>query len=1554
MTTTTIASPDPNVVNVSLMDGMGQVTQSQLTSDPQGTDFVDTVYNGMGLVQSVSNPYRSASGKTGVVTSFQYDGLGRKIMQMQQDSSVLQWCYNGTPTPGKPSCPANASSALFASWTNTYDGLGNHRQQVSDGLGRLVAVLEPDASNTLAAETDYQYDAFNNLTSVKQVASKTGPQVVRTFFYDSLARLVRAYNPETGTICYGQWSSGSCINGYDANGNLVYKTDARGIVTNYTYDALNRLKQKVFSDGTRQQLFAYDGKDESGSPLPAPYNQNALGRLSHTSDSISVASHYGYDSMGRLTQKADCLPVRCDYSTVQTAGYDLAGNLTSFTYPDGRTMGQSFDSAGRVTNVNYSAWGGNNKNYSYLNIDSSAGYDPAGHVVAATMGNGTMMAAQYDNRQRTNWLAYGNPQQLLWGRQYAWTPNSNLQQMTDMLTGTQRQFGYDTLNRLTVAQDIVGSSSGADTSPYLQGNGGNTGGSAGGSTTPAASPQWTDPDESNILMSPDVISSVPGTNGWDFADITVAPGAVAPDGSSTAYGLTANQNATDGRLLATANNQYMYDNETMTASVWLRSPGGAKSIYLVLVESTGSAYDSPGGKLITVTPTWQQFSISGKYSSGRPIIQVEIGGGGTFTSGEIDVWGAKLEDTGQAGRTVTNFLPYSQRFTAGGWYTTQATVADNSAVAPDGTKTAATLTANSSADNGGGYLDMAVANPATFTSMKVTGSVWLRAPNGSQPVWLYLLNAGGDGFTAIASQQLTVGSQWTRVQVTGVNQTTLNTLWFQVAGSGSLLANQSIQVWGAQLELGSSAGPYVATGSSAASVGTGLTNLVTFSSQMTAPTWFGPKDANGAPLTKTNFNAVPAPDGTQTGLELTSNSSDGWIASWLNNPQMLEGATITGSVFLRVPSGSNRTLNLYVAFADAAGNRNYVVAQPVPLTTTWQRFSFSGTIPNALSAVLLQIGAGGSLTNGQSVDIWGPQIELSTSAGPYVPTSALPITSGQEPTNLFPASQQTNGPSWSSNPAGILVSNAATAPNNTQTAAVVNGASGVDTYLADDVPNPSLYDGETVTGSVYLRVPSGTLNLQIFLGSAESGGGFQAPSQQVTLTTSWQRFSITASLPNALTRLWLQIGGAQSYTGGQAIQVWGPQIVLGSSAGVYDATTTTTTSPVTGQPATLVANGLNDVYGYDSFGNMTRYNGWTPAYNANNQIAGWPYDAAGNLLTNGLAQMVWDAESRISAVTGASYLYDAQGNRVESSGSSVTDTVYFNGRPMARLVNGQWTDLIYGPTGLLAEVAGQENAEPQYRLLDHLGTQVGTTDSAQLLKNPLDYNPFGQIRSGSTADPYFFTGKERDTESGLDYFGARYYGSSMGRFMSPDWSEKQEPVPYSKLDDPQTLNLYTYGLNNPLSFVDDDGHFSRDTYVADYSGKHGGPHVDRYSGKQNVGRYRPDGTPIKHGGKTPDPVPNADRGKFDEAVKDLNKQVDANAQKMIDDQLKNHPLPGPPPLPDGLKPTPTPAPSPVPPVTPIPLPSPEPMPSPTPPLPIPEPMPMPMPMPMPEPILSLS
>jgi RHS repeat-associated protein len=81
--------------------------------------------------------------------------------------------------------------------------------------------------------------------------------------------------------------------------------------------------------------------------------------------------------------------------------------------------------------------------------------------------------------------------------------------------------------------------------------------------------------------------------------------------------------------------------------------------------------------------------------------------------------------------------------------------------------------------------------------------------------------------------------------------------------------------------------------------------------------------------------------------------------------------------------------------------------------------------------------------------------------------------------------------------------------------------------------------------------------------------------------------------------------------------------------------------------------------------------------------------------------------------------------------------------------------------------------------------------------------------------PRHSSGKERDTESGNDYFLARYYNSATGRFLSPDWSAKEDPVPYAKLDNPQTLNLYSYVQNNPLSHVDADGHCAEDFCIVE-------------------------------------------------------------------------------------------------------------------------------------------
>jgi RHS repeat-associated protein len=93
------------------------------------------------------------------------------------------------------------------------------------------------------------------------------------------------------------------------------------------------------------------------------------------------------------------------------------------------------------------------------------------------------------------------------------------------------------------------------------------------------------------------------------------------------------------------------------------------------------------------------------------------------------------------------------------------------------------------------------------------------------------------------------------------------------------------------------------------------------------------------------------------------------------------------------------------------------------------------------------------------------------------------------------------------------------------------------------------------------------------------------------------------------------------------------------------------------------------------------------------------------------------------------------------------------------------------------------------------------------LVDGMDYLPFGEQITGGTGSTHKFTGKERDSESGLDNFGARYDSSQYGRFMTPDWSAKPTSVPYAVFNNPQSLNLYAYVQNNPVTNRDPDGHW---------------------------------------------------------------------------------------------------------------------------------------------------
>lgn len=365
-------------------------------------------------------------------------------------------------------------------------------------------------------------------------------------------------------------------------------------------------------------------------------------------------------------------------------------------------------------------------------------------------------------------------------------------------------------------------------------------------------------------------------------------------------------------------------------------------------------------------------------------------------------------------------------------------------------------------------------------------------------LYLILLNSGGNGFTNIAPQAtVTVTSAWTRYQITGVNQSALSTLFFAIGGSGSFTNGQQVQAWGAQIELATTAGPYVPTGSVAASIGTNLTNLLPSSSQLSPPAW-GFAASSGRP------NSAPAPDGTTTGLTLTANAPDSILISDVQNPALYNAATVTGSLFLRAPSGSG-SIHVYIG-AQVVGEPiiTYLDSGALPLTGDWKRFAFTRTVPNKLSRLFLQIGGANSFQNGQQVNVWGPQMELSSTMGSYVPTNGMPVVTGQEASNLLQSSQQLGGPGWAIANAATTP-NAATAPNGTQTATLVTGYNGTgDAFAVNYVPNPSLYDGQTVTGSVYLRVPAGqpNLNVRLYVINVSDDAGWHADTTLNTITSA--------------------------------------------------------------------------------------------------------------------------------------------------------------------------------------------------------------------------------------------------------------------------------------------------------------------------------------------------------------------------------------------------------------------------------------------------------------------
>ena len=235
---------------------------------------------------------------------------------------------------------------------------------------------------------------------------------------------------------------------------------------------------------------------------------------------------------------------------------------------------------------------------------------------------------------------------------------------------------------------------------------------------------------------------------------------------------------------------------------------------------------------------------------------------------------------------------------------------------------------------------------------------------------------------------------------------------------------------------------------------------------------------------------------------------------------------------------------------------------------------------------------------------------------------------------------------------------------------------------------------------------------------------------------------------------------------------------------------------------------------YDIWGNLTNMtlipgkvdspNLQAAPANSKNQLPGFAYDAAGNMTQNGSTTYTYDAENLIISIGGSvNYSYDGDGRRVKKSngklywydtggnvlaesdlaGTLLQEYIFFNGRRTAyrKVVdNAVW-----------------------YYFSDHLGSNnVMANADGSSIPEESDFYPYGgeRVLLDGHSNNYKFTGQERDGESGLDYFTARFFGVTLGRFTSVDPENAG-----ANFGDPQSWNAYTYASNNPLNFIDPSG-----------------------------------------------------------------------------------------------------------------------------------------------------
>jgi RHS repeat-associated core domain len=425
----------------SLFNSLGQNTETR-KYEAGGHIASKTEYDALGRVVKSSNPYRLYLGESPIWTVTDYDSLSRVVKVKTPDNSEALTSYSGN-------------------LTTVTDQAGKKRRSIVNALGQLIRLDEPNNQNELgASETPIQPTFYTYNTNGQMVKATQGGQS-RYFLYDSIGRLLRVRQPEqdanpalafsdpvTGN---SQWSNGST---YDANGNVINTTDAKGVVITMTYDILNRVSTRSYSDSTPAVTYTYENSNIAFSK----------GQLTKVSSTVSMTEYTSFDSLGKVLSHKQTTNGQ-SYTTAYS--YNLSGALVEETYPSGRVVKHAFNADARLTAVSSKAV----TQSAFHTYANNFAYTAAGAVKQMRLGNGTWESTQFNPRLQVTQIALGTSQHAsnLWKTVYEYGEfdayenlqtdrnSGNIARQTINFSGLSKPYvqtyKYDSLNRLSEATE---------------------------------------------------------------------------------------------------------------------------------------------------------------------------------------------------------------------------------------------------------------------------------------------------------------------------------------------------------------------------------------------------------------------------------------------------------------------------------------------------------------------------------------------------------------------------------------------------------------------------------------------------------------------------------------------------------------------------------------------------------------------------------------------------------------------------------------------------------------------------------------------------------------------------------------------------------------------------------------------------------------------------------------------------------------------------------------------------------------------------------------------